>query len=123
MSDYSQQIRERFLSQLALAAEVMEKPDVREHPAIRFHLLDRSVTRHVLPLFCPLTAVCYHVHLVLFGAGDYVYAAEELAIPRGMARAIALAADAIKAPRWRQRCLDWWREHLLASLGVPASAP
>jgi hypothetical protein len=121
MSNYSQAVRERFLSQLALAQSALVLEDLEAHPAIRLRGRQREVSA-ILPSLCPLTAACYHSVGVLFGVEDYRFAAEELAIPRGMASVIAGAADGAATSPWRQRCFAWWRAQVLGAVEA-AHAP
>lgn len=124
MSDYSRAVRQRFLSQLALAAESMEQPDDQGEPILRLRGRGAPVPGpEVMTLFCPLTAACFHVNDALFAIQDYRYAAEELALPRGMGEAIAQAADGAGVTAWRWDALTWWRRQLLAALGVPREEP
>lgn len=116
MSTYSRSVRARFLSQFALAcASLTVAPYSAAEPSLRLY---RPITEALgtIRTLCPLTATCFHATNTLFYSRDYPHAAEELAMPRGMAHAIARAADATVTTPWRQRCLEWWRAQLLAGL-------
>lgn len=110
MSVYSWEIRQRFLAQLSLATVGMHRCAIDLHPHIRF-VEDEDVPSFE---YCPLTVVCHHVYGTHYFQNVFYHAAEDLAIPRGMAQAIALAADRTewKSP-WREKVLAWWRHQML----------
>ena len=98
--------RYRFLAQLTLAAvDDQVGHDLEELRLVRPH---GTVT-----VLCPLTAVCWHALASLYTIPHYREAAQELAIPRGMARAIQTAADDPGCMR-----VAWWRRQLEAAMGV-----
>jgi hypothetical protein len=106
MSHYSAAKRHRFLAQLTLAAV-----DYR----VGHHLEELRLFRPhgTVTVLCPLTAVCWHALAHLYTMPHYREAAQALAIPRGMARAIQTAADYPGCLR-----VAWWRQQLEAAMGV-----
>jgi hypothetical protein len=107
MSHSSAAKRHRFLAQLTLAAvDYWVGHHLEELRLFRPH---GTVT-----VLCPLTAVCWHALAHLYTMPHYREAAQALAIPRGMARAIQTAADYPGCLR-----VAWWRQQLEAATGVP----
>jgi len=107
MSHYSAAKRARFLAQLTLAAVDDRVGSTLEE----FRLFRPYGTVTVL---CPLTAVCWHALAHLYTVPHSREAAQALALPRGMARAIQTAADYPGCSR-----VAWWRQQLEAALGIP----
>jgi hypothetical protein len=107
MSHSSAAKRYRFLAQLTLAAvDDQIGGDLEE---LRLFRPQGTVT-----VLCPLTAVCWHALAHLYTVPHYREAAQALAIPRGMARAIQTAADYPGCLR-----VIWWRRQLEAAMGIP----
>ena len=98
--------RYRFLAQLTLAAV-----DYQVDGALEELRLVRS--QGTVTVLCPLTAVCWHALAHLYTVPHYREAAQALALPRGMARAIQTAADYPGCLR-----VAWWRQQLEAAMGV-----
>jgi hypothetical protein len=106
MSHYSTAKRSRFLAQLTLAAVDYQVGHNLEE--LRLFRPQGTVT-----VLCPLTAVCWHALAHLHTVPHYREAAQALAIPRGMARAIQTAADYPGCLR-----VAWWRQQLEAAMEV-----
>lgn len=107
MSHYSATKRHRFLAQLTLAAvDYQVRRDPGELRLVRPH---GTVT-----VLCPLTAVCWYALAHLYPVPHYREAAQALALPRGMARAIQTAADSPGCQR-----VAWWRQQLEVAMGIP----
>jgi hypothetical protein len=98
--------RHRFLVQLTLAA--VDDQGGRDLEALRLVRPQGTVT-----VLCPLTAVCWHALAHLYTVPHSREAAQALALPRGMARAIQTAADDPGCIR-----VAWWRRQLEAAMGV-----
>jgi hypothetical protein len=107
MSHSSAAKRHRFLAQLTLAA--VDYQVDRNLEELRLFRPHGTVT-----VLCPLTAVCWHALAHLYTVPHYREAAQALALPRGMARAIQTAADYPGVVR-----VAWWRWQLEAAMGIP----